>query len=856
MQPLRVFNVIPKVPAELEPLWQIAHNYLFAWNNQLVELFTYIDPELWEQSYSNPVWFLNHVSQSRYEELLTDEAYLRRLQITVQFLDSYLNAPSEHRVAGLEDGQPAVAYFSLEFGVAPCLPIYSGGLGILAGDHLKSASDMNVPLVGIGFAYRNGYFRQYMTPDGWQQESYPDYDFEQMPMRRALAADGSPAVVHMTLGDRPLAAQIWECKVGRISLFLLDTNIAENPQDFRQITARLYGGNNEMRLWQEMLLGVGGVRALDILDLHPRVIHMNEGHSAFAGLERIRLFMQRHQINFEAAAELTAAGSVFTTHTPVPAGNDRFPQELMRKYFENYARDLGLAFKVFMALGRENPHDDSELFCMTVLALRLSRFSNGVSRLHGKVSRHMWRHIWPQYPEEDLPIGSITNGVHVPTWIGGEMNLLYERFLGPTWRESTSSAKTWARVSNIPDQELWRSHERQRANLIDFVRKRLKRQLEARGARPEEVRAAEEALNPNALTIGFARRFATYKRANMLLQDKESLLRIISSDKRPVQFIFAGKAHPQDNEGKQLLREIIALFREPEYQNKMVFLEDYDMDVAKNMICGCDIWLNNPRRPQEACGTSGMKAMFNGVLQFSTLDGWWDEAWKKDNSLGWAIGKGEEYSDIAYQDQVELHTLYQVLEHDIIPEFFHRPQNNDVPHSWIARIKQALAELGPRFSSNRMLEDYINEAYMPSFQNNLELCKDNFKSARELSEWRMSILTQWGNVKINNVIVSNATQLFVGDSIKVEANIFTAGIPAEHLQIEIYAGKINQDSSFISRDITLMRPDGEMHDGWQRYSGTTSAIDTGRYGLSVRALPRHPLLPNQHFGLIHWADVN
>lgn len=812
MQPLRVFNVIPKVPSELEPLWQIAHNYLFAWSTPLTDLFTYIDPELWSRSYGNPVWFLNHVSQSRYAELLTDEPFLKRIKRMVDFLDEYLGAPSKYRLEGQEDGQPVVAYFSLEFGVALCLPIYSGGLGILAGDHLKSASDLNLPLVGVGLAYRNGYFRQYMTPDGWQQERYPDYDFEQMPMNRAVTPDGAPAVVHMSVGERPLAAQIWECKVGRISLYLMDTNIPENPPDFRQITARLYGGDEEMRLWQEMLLGIGGIKALEELGLRPRVIHMNEGHSAFAGLERIRFFMKRNNLSFEAAAELTAAGSVFTTHTPVPAGNDRFSQELMRKYFESYANDLGLAFKVFMAMGREEPHNDAEPFCMTVLALRLSRFSNGVSRLHGKVSRHMWHKIWPKYPEDDLPIGAITNGVHVPTWVGDEMGLLYDRFLGPTWRESNSNRKTWERAAQIPDNEIWRSHERQRANLIDFVRMRYRKQLEARGARLAELREAEEILDPDVLTIGFARRFATYKRANMLLKDKESLLRVISDQRRPVQFVFAGKAHPKDNEGKQLIKEIIALFRQPEFRGKMVFLEDYDMEVAKQMISGCDIWLNNPRRPLEACGTSGMKAMFNGVLQFSTLDGWWDEAWKPDNSVGWAIGKGEEYDDLSYQDQVELQTLYQVLEHDIIPEFYQR-QNKDIPRGWVDRMKFALVALGPRFSSNRMVLDYMNNAYAPSFKNSLELYKDNFASARELSEWRMSILTKWGNVKINRVVGAKDDLLYVGDTEKVQANVFMADIPHEHMQVEIYAGKLNQDNSFISRDIVVMEPEGEMRDG-------------------------------------------
>ncbi|MCL1915551.1 MAG: alpha-glucan family phosphorylase [Desulfovibrionaceae bacterium] len=853
MQPLRVFNVIPKIPSELEALWKISHNYLFAWDSRLADLFEYIDSGLWAKSYRNPIWFLNHVSQARYEELLGDDTFVKRVQHADKTLEEYMSAPEKHHLEGQESGQPVVAYFSLEFAVALCLPIYSGGLGVLAGDHLKSASDLNIPLVGIGLAYRNGYFRQYMMADGWQQERYPDYDFEQMPMHRAKTPTGENAIARTHIGDRPVAAQIWECNVGRIPLYLLDTNISENNPDFRAITARLYGGDDEMRLWQEILLGIGGVKALDVLGLKPRVIHMNEGHSAFAGLQRIRSFMKNDNLPFEAAAEVAAAGSVFTTHTPVPAGNDRFHPDLMRKYFTAFAKDIELDFKAFMGLGREDPQNEDEDFCMPVLALRLSRFNNGVSQLHGKVSRNMWSRIWPQYPVDDLPIGAVTNGVHGPSWTGLEMGLLYDRFLSPAWRDDNSNPKIWQRAEDIPDVEIWRAHERQRASLIDFVRKRYKAQLQAQGANPEDVSRAEEILNPDALTIGFARRFATYKRANMLLMNRDELLKIINNSAHPVQFIFAGKAHPKDNEGKQLMKEIIRIFRQPEFHDKTVFIEDYDMEVASYMTSGCDIWLNNPRRPLEACGTSGMKALFNGVLQFSTLDGWWAEAWKPDNSLGWAIGKGEEYEDFAYQDMVELQTLYKVLGVDIIHEFYHRV--NGVPRHWTRRMKDALVELGPRFSSNRMVLDYMRDAYIPSFQRNLELCKNDFQVSRELSEWRKGIIAKWNDVRISNVRSANSDKLLVGDRIEARADVFLAGIAPEHVKVEIYAGKLSQDNTFVSRDIVPMCAEGGIRDGALTYVGTVPAGDTGRYGLSVRVLPMHPLLSNQHFGLIHWSGL-
>ncbi|MDR2161886.1 MAG: alpha-glucan family phosphorylase [Desulfovibrio sp.] len=854
MQALQIFSVIPKLPPSLESLWLLAYNYWFAWNDELEQLFADIDPDLWLKSEKNPVWMLNHVPQTRFDALKADRFYGERLNLLVASLRNYTSAPSPHLFEDVPPGSPAIAYFSLEFGVSLCLPIYSGGLGMLAGDHLKSASDLNVPLVGIGFAYAQGYFRQYMTPDGWQQERYPDYDFEQMPLQRALTPQNELAKVYLAIGDRPLVAQIWLAKVGRINLYLLDTNIAENPPEFRQITSRLYGGNLEMRVWQEILLGIGGVKALRVLGLSPQVIHMNEGHSAFAGLERVRVLMQEERLPFEVALELAAAGSIFTTHTPVPAGNDRFPPSLMQQYFETYARSMGLAFKVFMALGRENPQDDREEFCMTVLALRLSRFNNGVSKLHGKVSRKMWHRIWGQFPMEDVPIGSITNGVHAPTWVAPDLGRLYNRHLGSNWREDPDTVRVWRQAATIPDTELWRTHERLRARLVEFVRVRMHAQLTAQGARSSDLQIVESILNPDTLTIGFARRFATYKRARLLTQDMDRLLRIVHDADRPVQFIFAGKAHPNDQGGKQLIKELISLFRTDALRLHMVFLEDYDMEIAAHLISGCDVWLNNPRRPLEACGTSGMKAMFNGVLQFSTLDGWWDEAWKPDNSLGWAIGKGEDYEDPAYQDAVELQTLYKVLESDIIPEFYDRGRNN-IPSSWVRRMKDALVEFGPRFHSHRMVQEYLATSYIPACRIHANLYRDDFASSRELSAWRMQLMTKWGDVRITDVTSQTATTLYVGQSVTVTARVFLADIPPEYIRLEIYSGTLGQDDSFADRTLRTMEPDGPTSDGWQRYKGTLPAEQTGRLGFTVRAMPVHPSLPIPHsLGLIRWAE--
>ncbi|MDY7001956.1 MAG: alpha-glucan family phosphorylase, partial [Thermodesulfobacteriota bacterium] len=602
MRPLHVYSVVPRLPKNLESLWGLANNLWFAWNDDIVDLFTRIDPKLWRKSGGNPVAFINRLPQETLRAFSEDELFLERLSEVVQNLRQYVdNKISSIEFPGQTGNQPVIAYFSAEFGIAPCLPIYSGGLGVLAGDHLKSASDLNLPLVGMGLCYQQGYFRQYLTSDAWQQESYPVYDFEHLPLSLVKDEQGRPVVITLDLRGQTLTARIWKAAVGRVELFLLDANVPENPPNFRQITSKLYGGGTEMRLWQEILLGIGGVKALAALGLEPKVIHMNEGHSAFAGLERIRVFMAEHGLSFDAAMELVASSSVFTTHTPVPAGNDRFSPEMMQSCFEQYAKDMGLAFKVFLAYGREDPRDDAEHFCMTVLALRLSRFANGVSRLHGRVSRNMWKKVWPQYPAEDVPIGAVTNGVHSPTWVAGDIARLYDRFLGSNWKEDPDCARVWENAETIPDAELWRTHERLRERLVGYVRYRLRKQLTRKGARRSEIEAAEEVLDPQALTIGFARRFAVYKRANLLLQDRERLLKLVRDPKRPVQFVFAGKAHPQDNDGKKIIQELVQLCRSAEGRNKLVFLEDYDMEVAFYILQGCDVWLNTPRRPLEAC---------------------------------------------------------------------------------------------------------------------------------------------------------------------------------------------------------------------------------------------------------------
>jgi glycogen phosphorylase len=854
MKPLHIYSVIPNLPEKLHPLWDLAYNVWFDWNHEVISLFSLIDPKLWSKSYGNPIWFLNHLPQNTLENLAKDEFFLERLRSVTHAQNIYLERKSSMLPFAYTQSQPLVAYFSLEYGLSLCLPIYSGGLGILAGDHLKSASDLNIPLVGVGLAYRQGYFRQYMTADGWQQERYPDYDFDQMPMELVRSGkDQKPITVSVDLAGQPLQAQIWEVRVGRIHLYLLDTNILDNPLHFRQITSRLYGGDLEMRIWQEILLGIGGIKALNALGLTPRVIHMNEGHSAFAGLERIRLFMTDYGLPFEAAMELTASTSVFTTHTPVPAGNDRFPAELMQRYFDGYARSLGLAFKVLLALGREDPRNDSEWFCMTVLALRLSRFNNGVSELHGHVSRKMWQKVWPQYPVEDIPIATVTNGVHIASWVAKDIAILFERYLGGNWKEDPDCTRVWQQTEAIPDGELWRAHERLRERVVDYARFRLREQLSQRGARRKELLQADEVLDPQILTIGFARRFATYKRATLLLADKDRFLKMISHPQRPVQFIFAGKSHPHDNEGKKFMQQLLQLCQQPEVRNRVVFLEDYDMEVAQFMVQGCDVWLNTPRRPLEACGTSGMKAIANGVLHVSTLDGWWVEAHRMDSAVGWSIGQGEEYEDTAYQDFVESQILYNLLEKEVIPSFYERGQTN-LPREWIRRMKKCLQLFTPMFNSHRMVTDYVKNAYEPAYKNSVRLMEKDFAPAKQLASWRMDIMTKWNALRISNVQSDEPEVIHVNQPLSVQADVYLNGLSPQDVRLEIYAGPVNADGGFDQRNTARMELSSPLQEGWYRYVGRFSPQTPGKFGFTVRMLPNHELLLDPHsLGLIHWA---
>ena len=858
MKPVHTFHVAPSLPATLEGLRPLAYNLRWAWDHDTIELFRRLDSDLWESTGHNPVLMLGSVDQSQLEAAARDESFLAHLERAGRDLQSYLAAENTwYRRTYSPVGGLLVAYFSAEFGLTECVSVFAGGLGVLAGDHLKSASDLGVPLVGVGLLYQQGYFRQYLNAAGWQQESYEDNDFHNLPLARERRTDGNPLTVEVDYNGRPVVAQIWRVRVGRVSLFLLDTNLPANGAEDRVITRQLYGGDKEMRLKQEILLGIGGYRALGALGLEPTVCHMNEGHSAFLGLEWARTLMEKKGLSFAEARAGALAGLVFTGHTPVAAGHDYFPPGLIDQYLSGHMQKLGLTRAQFLALGRQNPQDDREDFCMTVLALRMAASSNGVSRLHGKVSRGMWKALWPGLPENEIPIGHVTNGVHFRSWISNEMNLLYDRYLGPKWREEHADASLWRRVEAIPAEELWRSHERRRERLVSFARRRLRLQLKRRGASQAEIDAADEVLDPDTLTIGFARRFATYKRATLLLRDVGRLERILNRANRPVQILYAGKAHPRDDEGKALIQRVVKLAQQPNFRRRLVFLEDYDMAVSRYLVQGSDIWLNTPLRPLEASGTSGMKSMANGALNFSTLDGWWDEAWEAagvaNAFIGWAIGQGENYDNADYQDQVESEALYDLLEQDIVPTFYERSADG-LPRRWIHHMKSSIATLYT-FNTQRMVREYTSDFYVTSHARSQQLLAGGAARARELAAWNLRMRAHWSEVRVEAVDEAAGEGLTVGSEFRVRARVRLGAIGPDEVAVELYLGRVGADDEMTDAVALPMQPVGGSDGVWTFEAKTVPCRRSGLYGYTVRVLPFHAdecrsFLP----GLIAWSN--
>ncbi|MGO9084532.1 MAG: alpha-glucan family phosphorylase [Candidatus Sulfotelmatobacter sp.] len=695
-----------------ERLWELARNLWWSWDHNSSSLFVDLDPARWSKLNHNPISLLGELPLAKLETRAAELRLHSRVNYAYRRLLEYLEADRTWgaRHAGVLRPHP-VAYFSAEFGLHESLPVYSGGLGVLAGDHIKSASDLDIPLVGIGLFYGQGYFRQRLDLGGWQREEYLETDLNHLPMEAAIGKDGRPVVVAIQTRSGRIQAKVWRVKVGRRDLLLLDSDVEGNEPEDRELTSRLYGGDLRIRIRQEVLLGVGGLRALKALGISPGVLHLNEGHSGFAVLEAIRMRMEDEGISFEAAVPRVSREVVFTTHTPVPAGHDRFSAALVEEHIGPLREALGLTQESLLGLGREKPDNTEELFCMTVLALRLSRRANAVSALHAEVSRAMWTGLFHGKAEDDVPIGHITNGVHVPSWLATHMFRLYDRHLGTGWQQRSSEAKIWEGIEDVDDGELWETHLSLKSQLIEFVRRRAVEQAERRGESREVLQRLERVLSPDALTIGFARRFATYKRANLVLKDIEKLAAMVNDPNRPVQFVFAGKAHPLDEPGKRVLQQIAGMMRDPQFRDKFVFVEDYDINVGRHFVQGVDVWLNNPRRPQEASGTSGQKVVLNGGLNLSILDGWWAEAY--DGMNGFAIGTGRTHSNMSVHDTRDGEDLLRTLRDQVIPLYYQRDRDG-LPRGWIKRMKRAIRTLGWRFSADRMVMDYTLKCYAPA----------------------------------------------------------------------------------------------------------------------------------------------
>lgn len=829
------FEVVRELPPELQGLKELAYNLRWSWHEETQRLFRDADTELWHSLNENPVELINQLSQDRIDDLLKDDVYLARLNHCVNNLRDYMADQTWYdRHFPDEREQTRVAYFCFEFGISESIPIYSGGLGVLAGDHLKAASDLGIPLVAIGLLYSRGYFRQQLNQDGWQQEIYPQHDFYRMALTLVRGDDGKPVSIQVEFPDRNVTCQIWKAQVGRVELYLLDSNILDNAAVDQSITDNLYGGDEEMRIRQEIILGIGGYRALVKLGRKPTVCHMNEGHAAFLSVERLRQFMAEHNCDLRTARKCVVSGNVFTTHTPVPAGFDIFQRPMLEKHLSKLVGELGMPFDQFLRLGRINKDNEAEPLNMAVLAMENSNHVNGVSKLHAQVTREMFQDRWPDYPLEDVPVDAITNGIHTMTFVGSRMSALLDKYLGPEWRDDASDRKMWARVRDIPNEALWECRENARGDFVRFCRGHLRKRLRAQTG-TVDLRSVQDILDPRILTIGFARRFATYKRATLLFKDKERLKSLLFHPERPVQFVFAGKAHPRDDGGKKLIQDIVNFIKSEGARSRMVFLEDYDMHVARRLVQGVDVWLNNPRRPLEASGTSGMKVVPNGGLNCSILDGWWAEGYKK--GVGWAIGDETSNPDEGHQDWLDSRALYQLIEQELAPTFYHRGENG-VPISWVEMMKESMAELAPTFSTLRMVREYASRFYMPASRMFNRLCDNGLEKARSSLQWRDNTIKAWPGVRIVQVTDSVDKTAYINSGFEITARVDLGGLCPDDVRVQAVAGQVTSNRELRSidlYDLTWQSAEGSVH----TFTGSARCDGPGHRGYLVRVVPHH-----------------
>ena len=849
MKNFQTYQVNPNIPENLTFLETISRNMWWSWKKDAIDLFRRIDPPLWGESERNPIAFLSKISQDRFEQLANDDGYLAHLeQVKDKFQSQVLN--SIERKDSPLGSNAVIAYFSMEFGIHESLPLFAGGLGILSGDHLKAASNMALPLIGIGLMYRHGYFRQFLNHEGVQQEAYPETDLYNLPVERVNDSAGNELHIRIAGPEGDIHAIVWKIMIGRIPLYLLDTNILENPPAYREITSRLYAGDPKIRLAQEVLLGIGGMRTIAAMGIKANVLHMNEGHSAFASLERLAQIMSEYNIKLKTAMEIVPRTTVFTTHTPVAAGHDEFAAELVRPYLKPFEEILGTTTTELLSWGQPIGVDADAPLSMFILGLHMAAHCNGVSQLHGSVARKMWFHVWPERPVDEVPITHITNGIHISTFISEEFVHLFERYLGPDWHMGSRKPENIERIDEIYDEELWRAHERNRSRLIRTCRQQLVKQYARRNAPRNVIEILESVLDPNTLTIAFARRFATYKRAHLLLQDPRRLESIINNKEYPVQFIFAGKAHPKDQGGRDMVKELFQFASKPELRDHIIFLEDYDMHLARHLLQGADVWLNTPRRPEEACGTSGMKAALNGVVNVSVLDGWWCEGYNEER--GWRIGNGEEYEDHNYQDEIESQALYNILENEVIRCFYDK-KNGNLANCWVKKMKASIKMAMEMFCSFRMMGEYESRFYNPAAKLFKALVANKAKEAKRLAAQIKRLRSHWNKIQIGSPTRENTGPFSVGDTFEVTSRINLGDLRPDEVDVELYYGHMKSLESLEASNVEPMSVWENQENGQYLYGCSLSCEISGRFGFTVRVTPQGDERLKSTPGLLTWA---
>ena len=845
------FTVIPDTPEPLKPLEEMAYNLYFSWHPEVMNLFRKLvsDGDS-ETAVTNPIKVLAEAPQEILEEKSKDSEFIANVNNIYEHFQQYISAKTWYDSAWQKTDKTKIAYFSLEFGLHECLPIYSGGLGVLAGDHMKTISDLGIPAVGVGLLYRHGYFQQKINAEGMQQEIFPENDLHNMPVNLIKNERDEPLTDAITIGHEKVHYQIWEVCVGRARILLLDTNLPENPDHLRIITNALYDSNRDTRIKQEILLGMGGYKALKTLDYEIEGYHLNEGHSAFLVFERILNLVNERGFTMQEAKEMVWATTLFTTHTPVPAGNERFTVDLVDRYLHKVADEMKMDWNAFLAMGRENPNDSQEEFCLTVLALKTCAFVNGVSRLHGEVSRGMWQRVYPGIDSCEIPIEHVTNGVHAASWLGDIMKHLFERRLPPSETGDTAAFNMWEKIEEIPDEELWDIHLHQKKNALAFIKEKLDAQLSHNHINTSERSKVLSLIDPKTLTIGFARRFATYKRGDLILRNLDKLDEIVNDPEKPVQLIFAGKAHPADQGGKGIIKHIHEVSMDERFKGKIFFLENYDINIARQLVQGVDVWLNNPIRPQEASGTSGMKAALNGILNLSIPDGWWDEIGVSD--CGWDIGKGEHYDDPEARDHIESELIYGILKRDVIRAYYNRDQEN-IPHEWLKMMKSAIKNLGASFNSHKMLKQYVERYYSRILELSSIFKADDGKELTNIAAWRKKLQENWEKVQVISINDPQKKAVKKGTKMEITAEVAIGYLLPENLTVECYHGHVSNNHTLTNTERVQLVFRQKKENGLCVYSGKIFCHMGGKWGYTVRVLPGHSNLAGEIIpGYMKW----